>query len=118
MGGGMSMQTLINPVGIGNKEMSYKKRLGNMLIPDPADAFWGEGSIVDDKKKDGAPISDTDQQAKSIEQAAAEAEALAEQEAKDAARKKLAQQTQTIFTSGLGLLGTKPNTGTTTLGNN
>jgi len=113
MGGGMSMQTLINPVGIGQKEMSWKKRLANTIAPDPADAVWGEGSIVDDKKKDGAP-----QQAKSIEQAAAEAEALAEQEAKDAARKKLAQQTQTIFTSGLGLLGTKPNTGTTTLGNN
>lgn len=55
-------------------------------------------------------------EAAEIEQAAAEAEALAEETAKEEARKKLSQQTKTIFTSGLGLLGSDTQTKKTTLG--
>lgn len=60
-----------------------------------------------------APRQITDTRA--IETKAAEAKAVSEQKAKDETRKKLSQQTRTIFTSGLGLTeGKKP----TTLGSN
>lgn len=49
---------------------------------------------------------DATAQAQAVEKATKEAEAVAEQTSRDEARKKLAKQTRTVFTSGLGLLGT------------
>lgn len=68
-----------------------------------------------EKDVDTSSISD---QAAQIEQATKEAEANAELVAQEEAKKKRAQQTRTIFTSGLGLLGSNPETKKTTLGSN
>ena len=57
----------------------------------------GSGDSGSEEKKD--EIGD-------IEKKANEAEAKATEEAKVVAREKLKKQTQTIFTSGLGVLGT------------
>ena len=48
---------------------------------------------------------DAQNQAKAIEASALESEALAEEEAKDAVREKLAKQTRTVFTSNVDELG-------------
>ena len=77
--------------------------------------YAGAAGAFDGKSDDGG--NNAAQAAVDIETKAKEAEALAEVEAKEAARTKLAQQTQTIFTSGLGLLGTKDKS-KSTLGSN
>lgn len=65
------------------------------------------------EKKANSMAEDARNAAKVIESRAAEADATAAAAAKEEARKRLAQQTQTIFTSGLGV---QANNKKTTLG--
>ena len=106
MGGDNNAMTnqLMNPLGIGNKDMSMETRVINILTADATGMISGAAApgfeAIGDKwtgKKDEV-VAQADP-VKSIEQAAAEAEALALEEAKMEARKKLAYQTQTVFSS-------------------
>jgi arginyl-tRNA synthetase len=99
-----------------------------LQIIDPLDLYgFGErkGKVVDldkgpnkakEQREDEERAAGVNAAAAALEQMTKEAAALADEQAKEAARKKLAQQTQTIFTSGLGLLGTDPKIKRATLG--
>lgn len=76
------------------------------------------GGFSGDKGGESGSTQNVQENAAAIEARTKEAEALADAKAKEEARKKLSQQTQTIFTSGLGLLGTNAETKKTTLGSN
>ena len=86
-----------------------------------AAAAYGAGAVaLSNRGKDdkGPDTSGFQRNAAAIEKKSKEAEVVAEQEAKDKTRKKLSQQTRTIFTSGLGLLGTDNKNNNSTLGGN
>ena len=67
--------------------------------------FLTAGIVQAPEDKGDIDTSGIDNQAAQLEQSAKEAEAKAAEEARIKAKEKLAKQTKTVFTSGLGLLG-------------
>ena len=95
------MGGMMNPLSLGDDSISGKERVRRMHLGDGADLF-GTNARYDEKQADkeiAELAAKTKAETDAITGAAAEAEALALEEAKMEARKKLAYQTQTVFSS-------------------
>ena len=110
---GFSVKRMINPYGIG-ESMKPRDRMQQILDP-----FGITGKTKTEKSriesKENEEAAALEKKTSDIEKAAREADAVAEQKARDEARDKLRRQTQTVFSSGFnrGMLGTKDGAKTT-----
>ena len=110
--GGMNLGGIIMPWTNTDAEGKHTWKAKGLGILDPF-------KLTDVSKDKGGDTTDAiEKDVVDIEAQAAQAEALAREKAKDEARLKIAKQTRTIFTSGLGILGTDTTKQKSTLGSN